>query len=135
MRVDGVDAFAARMSSRAGKVPGELSATLKRIGFDLQGKSQRRAPIGETGDLRGSAFSRVTPGVNGPTLEVGFEGLPYIIPQHEGGWQNFMGRYGPVRIQNHPHGGESKFLENPWLENKRQYKDALRDAVTRGLRG
>lgn len=132
MKVDGVDALVARMNARVKRVPVEASTTLHRIGFDLQGKSQRRAPI-ETGDLRGSAYTRIERSPNGFILDVGFEGLPYIIPQHEGGWQNFMGRYGPVRIRNHPHGGESKFLERTSLENKARYVAAIRGAVKRGL--
>ena len=132
--VNGTDRLNRKLLAMPGKIDEEVVDELKEIGRDLQGRSVPAAPV-DTGALRGSAFHEVTRGGNGPTLTVGFEGLPYIIVQHERGWRNFMGRYGPKDIEEYHRGGGEKFLERPWLENKARYKRGLRDAVRRGVRG
>lgn len=58
--------------------------------------------------------------------------LPYSAVQHEGGWKNFMGKYGPKKIQNHPRGGGSHFLSAPIQENWKHYYDSLADGVLKG---
>jgi hypothetical protein len=111
----------------------EVKEELSEIGRDLQGKSVIAAPI-DTGALRGSAFHTVHFADTGLTLIVGFQGLPYIIVQHEKGWLNFMGEYGPKDIERYHGGGGEKFLERPWLENKARYQRAIAGAVRRGVR-
>lgn len=41
----------------------------------------------------------------------------YAYNQHEGGWLDFMGKYGPKRIHDHPGGGHSKFLTTALTHN------------------
>lgn len=41
---------------------------------------------------------------------------PYAVNQHEMGWLNFMGRYGPKPIRRYHRGGGAKFLEAPLME-------------------
>jgi len=132
LRVDGADRLISKLGAMPGRVEGEVKRTLPRIGADLQGKSQRVAPMRES-DLRAHAFFRLIPGLG---VEVGYEGLPYIIPQHEGGWLNHMGKNGPVDIENYTTPGTGdKFLERPFMENKPRYKDAVKDAARKGVRG
>jgi len=57
---------------------------------------------------------------------------PYSWNQHEGRWIDFMGRYGPKEIRNHPQGGgppPSKFLENPLKERAEEFVQRLADNV------
>ena len=84
---------------------------LVNITQDLKGKSQNLAPI-ETGDLRGSAVAEVQ-GLDGTVSYP----LPYSTRQHES--MEFR----------HPKGGQSKFLEQPYKENKDKYVDAIKNAV------
>lgn len=133
-RVEGVERFSARLANTPRRVNSEVVDTMRKIGADLQGKSQRAAPVDE-GALRASAYNRLSSTPNGAELEVGFEGLPYIIVQHEGGWLNFMGNQGPKKIQEYHRGGGSKFLEGPFAENLPGYKARVRDAMRKGLRG
>lgn len=79
--------------------------------LDLQGKSSRIAPV-DTGDLRGSATSEVKDLIG----EVGF-GEEYALEQHEN------------LTFNHPRGGQAKYLENPFVENKEKYKRRIERAV------
>jgi hypothetical protein len=79
--------------------------------LDLQGKSSRLAPV-DTGDLRGSATSSVINLIG----EVGF-GEEYALEQHEN------------LTFNHPRGGQAKYLENPFVENKEKYKKRIERAI------
>jgi hypothetical protein len=58
----------------------------------------------------------------------------YAAVQHEGGWLNFMGRYGAKRIKRHTDGQAppSKFVENPLKENYERYYQNLADGVLDG---
>lgn len=133
VRVEGADLLARKFSEKPPKIDAAVQAEFRRAGLDLQGKAQSAAPL-DQGDLRGSAFTRDA-NLGVPGVEVGFEGLPYIIVQHEGGWRNFMGRYGPKAIENYTTPGTgAKFLERPFLENKPRYKKAIREAIRRALR-
>lgn len=91
------------------------------IALDLAGRSARLAPV-DTGDLRNNCNAKV----NGDTVfrnltscgtaaqalkveaEVGYS-LPYALRQHE------------ELAYNHPKGGQSKYLEQPFLEREQDY--------------
>jgi len=113
--VEGLDKLNAKLNSIPKKATDEVSKELMDIIFDLQGESQRRAPI-DTGALRGSAFAEMN------VLEgtVGFEEI-YALYQHEG--LDF----------NHPKGGEAKYLENPFKEKINKYIKAIGAAVKRAV--
>lgn len=131
--VEGTDRLARKFSEKPRKIDAGVLGEFRRAGLDLQGKAQSAAPL-ESGDLRGSAFTRDA-NIGTPAVETGFEGLPYIIVQHEGAWRNFMGRYGPKTISNYTTPGTGpKFLERPFLENKPRYKKAVREATRKALR-
>lgn len=134
-KVIGMDRLTSRLTRTPKRVESEVTGELRRIGRDLMQESQGRAPFKE-GDLRSSAYSRVSPGPNGPELEVGYSGPEgYLLVMHEGGWLNFMGRYGPKKIENYATPGTgAKFLENPWTENLPRYKQRVREAMRKGLR-
>lgn len=56
----------------------------------------------------------------------------YAVNQHEQGWLNFMGRYGPKKIRRYHNGGGPKFVEAPLLANFEGYYENLGDAVLKG---
>ena len=94
------------------KVEGAVHKEMKTIVEDLKGKAQLLTPVGETGDLQGSAFAEVEKldGVTGFTS-------PYALKQHEElGFR-------------HPKGGQAKFLETPYKENQDKYIEAIRKAA------
>lgn len=135
-RVEGLNGLVAKLEAIPGQAAGEMRDEMERIVKDAEGKSVRVAPF-EDGDLRASSYSFVDGPRMRPVGEVGYIGPEgYLLVQHEGGWENFMGKYGPKRIENYttPNTGP-KFLEAPWLENKPRYQVAIKDAVKRGLRG
>lgn len=88
---------------------------------DLQGKSQREAPV-KSGDLRGNcSVSDMKEEGNKAWYETGYD-LPYAIIQHE-------------RLDfSHPKGGKAKYLEDPFNRNKKQYDASIKDAAKRALR-
>lgn len=133
MKVEGVDKLIAKFNSIPNRVGSEVGTELRDVGDDLKDASQHRVSV-VTGALRDSAYVQADSSSEKVSVEVGYSGLPYIIPNHEGMWRNFQGRYGPLSM-NYPSGGESKFLEKPFLENKELYKQRVRDAVQRGVRG
>ena len=96
----------------------EIAATkeLRIITLDLQGKAQLLAPV-DTGDLRGSAYSEVKK-LEG---EVGFT-EPYALRQHE-----------DVSFR-HPRGGQAKYLEQPYKENRNKYVDMVGKAIAREMK-
>lgn len=136
MRAEGFDRLAAKLEASPGRVESEFRTTMSRIGLDLYGKSIRRAPF-EEGDLRAAGDWDLHGAKFSPELEVFYDGPPgYLLVQHEGGWENFMGQYGPKQIENYTTPGTGpKFLEGPFLENKPRYKQAMRSAARKGLRG
>jgi len=143
-KVEGVEKLTAKFNAIPSRAQREAGDELSDIGDDINTRSAAAAPVGtndpdsrdeDTKTLRSSTYKRIIRGPGGPELDAGFEGLPYIIPMHERGWLNFMGRYGPKRIEKYHHGGGEKFLERPWLENKPRYSAALNNAVKRGIRG
>lgn len=133
-KVEGVEKLTAKLNSIPSQVERQTRDELSDIGDDINTRSAAAAPLDE-GALRASVYKRISRGPGGPELDVGFEGLPYIIPMHERGWLNFMGRYGPKRIEKYHGGGGEKFLERPFLENKTRYSMALKNAAKKGVRG
>ena len=97
------------------QIKGYTGKELKKIGLDLQGKAQRRAPV-DTGDLRGSATTELISHRGGHTVEVGFNKV-YALVQHEG-----------LHFE-HPRGGKAKYLEGPLLENTQKYFEFLKQSV------
>ncbi|MFT3951181.1 MAG: hypothetical protein QM689_04405 [Oscillospiraceae bacterium] len=111
------------------------------IGIDLASKSARRAPI-ESGDLRNNCSAQL----NGRTIfanqsgvptavsatkataSVGYS-LPYALRQHEELGYSHDRTDGYKRADgstvNMVAGGESKFLEKPFEENKQKYIDMI----------
>lgn len=88
---------------------------MRDVSLDLQRRAVRRAPV-DTGNLRGSGSSRVERRGLTITGIVGFA-AEYAVEQHE-------------RLDyNHPRGGEAKFLERPYLENKQRYIDYVQAAL------
>jgi hypothetical protein len=85
------------------------------IVLDLQGKSQALAPV-DTGFLQAAAFAEVV------NLEgtVGYT-APYALRIHE-----------EVGYR-HPHGGQAKYLEEPYKANKGKYEKALIDAAKKAV--
>ena len=98
----------------------QIKDAVEDASFDLQGKSQRQAPI-DTGDLRGSASTTVDVKTGNVKGEVGFN-EEYALDQHES------------LEYNHPKGGNAKYLEGPLKENQSRYikqiSEALRRATT-----
>lgn len=132
----GLEKLNKRLDAIPRRVRDEVHDELEDIGKDLKEASQGVVPY-DQGDLRDAAYSRPSKHENGASVEVGYEGLPYIIVQHEGGWRNLVawGReMGPTRIRNYTTPGTGpKFLEAPFAERKAQYKVRIRNAAIRGL--
>lgn len=137
----GVDKLNRKLRKLAILSEEEAEKALTKIGLDLQGKAQRLAPV-DTGDLRGSAFTVVgkkdiskktradkhpksarssIPSAGELEAVVGFT-EPYALRQHE-----------DMELR-HPRGGEAKFLETPFKENKNKYVDLIGKAISRAVK-
>jgi hypothetical protein len=86
------------------------------VGQDLKSDSQAICPVGDTGDLVGSADVRPQPD---GSVEVGYYGIIYAWPQHE-----------RLDYQHKP-GKSAKFLEGPFEANKGQYIQHIADKSKR----
>ncbi len=139
MRVNGVGKLTAKLSAMPPRTQKRVKVELGEVGKDLKGKSQSLAPYrpGEKEHLRDKAFSEVSKGTGGPSLEVGYDGPNgYLFVQHEGMWLNYMGNRGPKRIRNYTTPGTgAKFLERPWLAGKRAYVEGIKEAAREGMDG
>lgn len=141
IKLEGVDKLNAKLKKIAILSEKETEKTLTVIALDLQGKAQLLAPL-DTGDLRGSAFAVVgikdvsrktradkhtksvrssVPSAGEIEAIIGFT-EPYALRQHED-----MGL-------RHPLGGEAKFLETPFKENKDKYVDLIGKAIKRAVK-
>lgn len=60
---------------------------------------------------------------------------PYAVVMHEGGWENFMGRFGPKEIEHYHRGGGAKFLENALKEKYQRYYNSLANSALNGTLG
>ena len=111
----GMDRLLANLQRIEREINVEVKKAVEESCLDLQGKAQERAPL-DTGDLRGSANTKITTTARRIKGEVGFN-EPYALEQHE-------------NLQySHPQGGEAKYLENPFKENENTYKQNIEDAV------
>lgn len=132
-KVEGIDRLTRKLEAMPRRVEAQTRDELEDIGEDLKEESQSRVSV-QSGELKDSAYSRMQRSENGPAVEVGYEGLPYIIPHHEGFWRNFRGEYGPLEMD-YPGGGQPKWHERSFLEGLPSYKRRIQGAVRRGLRG
>lgn len=114
---EGVDKLNAKLKKLAMLSEEEAKKTLTVIALDLQGKAQMICPVGETGDLAGSAYTEI----NGLEAEVGFS-EEYALIQHE----NMEYRHKP--------GKQAKYLENPFKENRNKYVDLIGKAISRAVK-
>lgn len=104
------------------KVRTAVMTAIEKAGEDLRDRSVNRAPI-DTGKLRQSCVADKSE-LNDLVVAVGYtkEVDHYAMVQHE-------------RLDfNHPRGGEAKFLENPFNENKEQYQEFIAKEITEVLR-
>ena len=86
---------------------------------DLKLESQAEVPV-DTGKLKNSARIYNNSDANTISYSVGYE-TPYAIYQHE-------------NIEfNHPNGGKSKFLEDPFKRNQQKYQTKIASAVKKKL--
>lgn len=88
---------------------------LKKAALDVQGRSAEEAPI-EIGDLKGNAGIDDSKLSTKKVIRVGYS-LPYALRQHE------------ELDYNHPQGGNAKYLENPFRENKKRYESFIAKEV------
>jgi hypothetical protein len=56
----------------------------------------------------------------------------YAVVQHERGWRNYLGAYGPKSIEVYHQGGGSKFVEAPLKENYVMYFERMANGLLKG---
>lgn len=114
--------------------------TLNVIGDDLAGRSTAETPV-ESGELRGSARypSNDPPSAAEPEhLEamVSFN-TPYAAAQHEGIALQHRTKPHPHEVlwvvKNHPGGGKSHYLSDPFKEMVPRYEAAIAAAIKKAL--
>jgi len=88
---------------------------------DLLRRAKEEAPIGETGDLRGSGSKSVKVVAGEVIGEVGFN-TPYALIQHED------------MTFNHPQGGKAKYLTDPLNRNATKYRKMILEEGRRATR-
>lgn len=109
--ITGLDALTAKLKAMSPGVNAAAERQLNIVCEDLRGKAAQLAPV-DTGDLRGSSFAEVK-GLDGI---VGFQEV-YALRQHE------------ETQLNHPKGGQAKYLEQPYEENRDKYIALIKKAV------
>ena len=117
VKIRGMDKIEANFKKYRVEAFKQIKDAVEDASFDLQGKSQRQAPI-DTGDLRGSASTTVDVKTGKVTGEVGFN-EEYALDQHES------------LEYNHPRGGNAKYLEGPLKENQSRYIKEISEALRR----
>ena len=120
VKIRGMDKIEANFKKYKVEAFKQIKDAVEDASFDLQGKSQRQAPV-DTGDLRGSASTTVDVKLTKVVSEVGYN-EEYALDQHE-------------KLEyKHPRGGNAKYLEGPLKENQSRYikeiSAALRRATT-----
>lgn len=108
--ITGLDELKAKLSKMPISVNAAAERQLNIVCQDLRGKAAELAPV-DTGDLRGSSFAEVD-GLDGT---VGFS-EQYALRQHEMDYR-------------HPKGGQMKYLETPYEDNRDKYIDFIGKAV------
>ena len=141
-KVSGDARLERRLTTMPTRVLDEVEDEIKQIGEDLKRESVALAPFRPNEDenpqhLRMQAYTDPSRTNNSVHNEIGYDGpQDYLLVQHEGGWLNYRGEYGPKRIENYTTPGTGpKFLESPFAENKDNYKRRLRAAAKRGMNG
>jgi hypothetical protein len=119
IEVDGADELAKLLQNLPDEAIEATRKELQRACADLKGKAQNLAPV-DTGDLRGSAFYETEAKDGGLEATIGFT-APYATRQHE--------EVG----YNHPHGGQAKYLEEPFKQNVGKYTDKIGEAIKRAV--
>lgn len=141
IKVEGMDELNKLLKKMPNEANNAVMKSLEIAVLDLQGKSQRLAPV-NMGDLQGSAFTVVgwkgdisqntsadknpkskrasTPHPKKMEAIVGFT-EPYALRQHEE-----MG-------YNHPQGGQAKYLEQPLNENIGKYTKDIGDEIRKAV--
>ena len=139
MKIEGLGRYKAKVEASPGRVRRGVVAAMNTIGPDLKRRSQAVAPYrpGDAEHLRDKAYYSVGRSGGDPFVEVGYEGpAAYLLVQHEGSWENFMGSRGPKDIENYTTPGTGPhFLSGPWLANREAYARDVMDAIREGLPG
>ena len=138
--IKGMEELLKKMKEMPKEVEEAADKALRKAALDLQGKAQQLAPK-DIGDLRGSAFTIVgndnisknttedknpkSPRLEAPTADklnavIGFS-EPYALRQHE------------HLEYEHPHGGQAKYLEQPYTENRDKYIKSVENAVKKAV--
>lgn len=113
----GFDALAAALNRLAERARAAGDAAMAENAEGLRDDAAQLTPV-EAGELRDAAAVRR---VAEEEYEVGYWGLDYAVVQHE-------------RLDyEHPNGGQAKFLEGPFVENRERYVAQVADALRRAL--
>lgn len=139
MTIEGVDKLNTALKMIPDKTAKAIEKELKTVALDLQGKAQMLAPV-MTGDLRGSAFAVVgkvmaaepladsdpksirgdIPKAENLEAIVGFS-EPYALRQHE------------ETGYRHPKGGQAKYLETPYKQNRDRYVKYIQEEIRKAV--
>jgi hypothetical protein len=120
IEITGIKEVQDNMKELANRIPVAIEKSLTQSVLSLQGKAQRLAPV-DTGSLRGSATSGVEKEGNKTYGFVAFN-EEYALEQHE------------TLFYNHPKGGQAKYLEQPFNEDKDAYIEDLKNAIKEELK-
>ena len=93
----------------------KLSGTLLEIAEDLKSKSIAEVPV-DSGELRDNCKVD-TSNIENLEVKVGYD-APHALAQHE-----------KIELQ-HLSGGKAKFLEDPFNQNKAQYKSMIAESIS-----
>ena len=117
VKIRGLDKIEANFKKYKVDAFRQIKDAVEDASFDLQGKSQRQAPV-DSGDLRGSASTDIDVKLAKVTGEVGYN-EEYALDQHE------------HLEYNHPRGGNAKYLEGPLKQNQSRYIKEISAALRR----
>lgn len=116
--ISGLDEVIQNLNKRVGQIEGVTSKGLLRAGHKIQGESQRMCPV-VTGNLKGSAYTKMLPGGHIPTVEIGFT-AEYAPKVHENPRAGKTGKPGASEV------GQWKFLEEAVKQNEDKILDIIR---------
>ncbi len=109
------NAKAVKAALSRGAVKGVTDASLFVLADSVQ-----RAPV-DTGDLRGSGSTDIRESPHEVEGVIGYN-VPYAVEVHEN------------MAMVHPRGGEAKFLENAFTQNRERVEQHIQDAIREGLK-
>ena len=115
--IDGLNEVLRNLDMVERKVKESIRNSVRDCSFDLLQRAKDLTPV-DTGDLKASGFVEITD--NGDVVEVGFN-TPYALKQHED------------LTYNHPQGGQSKYLEEPFQQNLDKYKEKIIEDIKDAL--